>query len=196
MRVVSGSARGRRLKGPPSQLTRPMADKIKEALFSVLASLGAEPVRVLDLYAGTGSIGIEALSRGAEHVDFVDHQRAACAVIRHNLDATGLAKQGTVHCFPVEQAFRRLRGPYDFVILDPPYADPAIESQLEHLAASSLLQSNALVVLGHWPRLELPEVIGRLVLIRRRCHGDSCFSIFVSEETSQAEEASNKARDS
>ena len=100
MRVISGSARGHRLKGPPSTLTRPMADKIREALFSSLASIGAEPSRVLDLYAGTGSIGIEALSRGAEHVDFVDQQKAACAVVRENLEHTRFTGQATVHCMP------------------------------------------------------------------------------------------------
>lgn len=196
MRVVSGTARGRRLKGPPSNLTRPMADKIKEALFSSLASLGAEPEQVLDLYAGTGSIGIEALSRGASHVDFVDHQRAACAVIRENLATTGFTGQSTVHCIPVDQIYRRLNGSYDFVILDPPYADPGIESQLRLLASSALLQSNALVVLGHWPRLQLPETIGRLHQIRRRCHGDSCFSIFAVDESAEADDSTSEARDS
>lgn len=195
MRVIAGTARGRRLKGPPSSLTRPMADKIKEALFSVLASMGAEPAQVLDLYAGTGGIGIEALSRGAEHADFVDQQKAACAVIRTNLELAGLSDRGTVHCMPVEHIHRRLRGSYDFVILDPPYAAPDIEAQLEHLAASSLLQSDALVVLGHWPRLELPEAIGRLELIRRRCHGDSCFSIFAVKDAASTVGTTNEAQE-
>ncbi|MGD9713302.1 MAG: RsmD family RNA methyltransferase [Thermomicrobiales bacterium] len=178
MRVISGSARGHRLIGPPSAQTRPMADKIREALFSSLASLGAEPVNLLDLYAGTGSIGIEALSRGAEHVDFVDHQRAACAVIRENLQRTHFSEQGAVHCYPVDQVYRRMRGSYDLIVLDPPYADPTIEAQLRQLGRSTLVQSQGLVVLGHWPRLSLPEEIGRLSLLRRRCHGDSCFSIY------------------
>jgi len=193
MRVISGSARGRRLKGPPSNLTRPMADKIREALFSSLASLGVEPVRVLDLYAGTGSIGIEALSRGAEHVDFVDQQKAACAVIVDNLNSTGFAEQARVFCLPVDQIHRRLKGPYDFVVLDPPYADPAIEAQLASLAGSPLVQSGGLVVLGHWPRLQLPEHIGRLSLYRRRCHGDSCFSIFEVGDVSGANDQANEA---
>ncbi len=87
MRVVSGEARGRRLKAPRNQnLTRPMADKIKEAVFGSLASLGVQPVRILDLYAGSGAVGIEALSRGGEWADFVDRNREACIAVRSNLE--------------------------------------------------------------------------------------------------------------
>ncbi|CAN5762071.1 16S rRNA (guanine(966)-N(2))-methyltransferase RsmD [soil metagenome] len=183
MRVIAGKARGRRLKGPPGPQTRPMADKIREALFSSLASLGVEPVRILDLYAGTGSIGIETLSRGGAYVDFVDHQHAACAVIRTNLAHTKFSEQARVHCMPIALFLRRLEKPYDFVILDPPYADPHIEETLEELGGSPLVQSQTIVVLGHWPRLEPGSRIGRLQVLKRRCHGDSCFSIFeVSDE--------------
>ena len=183
MRVIAGSARGHRLKGPPGPQTRPMADKIREALFSSLASLGVEPERILDLYAGTGSIGIEALSRGGNYADFVDQQPAACAVIRANLAHTKFSEQATVHCMPIGQFLRRNVAPYDFVILDPPYADPLIEATLEQIGKSPLVQSQTIVVLGHWPRLETGSRIGRLGLLKRRCHGDSCFSILeVSDE--------------
>lgn len=184
MRVISGSARGHRLKGPPGPLTRPMADKIREALFSTLASLGVEPVRILDLYAGTGGIGIEALSRGGESADFVDHQNAACAVIRSNLAHTKFTERARVHCMPIARFLSLPESPYDFVILDPPYADPSIEETLGQLAASPLVQSQAIVVLGHWPRLEVGSRIGRLELLKRRCHGDSCFSIFEAGDDS------------
>src|SRR3954470_13180561 len=88
MRVISGDRRGFQLKGPAGRFTRPMADKIKGALFSMLASLGVEPERVLGLYAGTGGIGVEALSRGAESVDFVEQNAAAAAVVRANIAHT------------------------------------------------------------------------------------------------------------
>lgn len=183
MRVISGTARGRRLKGPPSHATRPMADKIKGALFNMLLSLGVEPERVLDLYAGTGNIGIEALSRGATSADFVDQGREQCAVIRQNLATTGFASAGKVHQVPVLSYIQSQAKPYDFVILDPPYAAPDIIDTLEALSASSLVQSGTIVVLGHWPRLELPDTIGRLECIRHRCHGDSCFSIYDAVDT-------------
>lgn len=191
MRVISGSARGRRLKGPPSHATRPMADKIKGALFNMLLSLGVEPERVLDLYAGTGNIGIETLSRGAASADFVDQGREQCAVIRENLATTGFAPVSKVHQVPVLSYIKSQAGPYDFVILDPPYAAPDIIDTLEALSASSLVQSGTIVVLGHWPRLELPDTIGRLECLRHRCHGDSCFSIYevVDTESSNASDA-------
>jgi 16S rRNA (guanine966-N2)-methyltransferase len=178
VRVIAGSAKGHRLKGPPSTATRPMADKIKGALFSMLASLGVEIDRVLDLYAGTGSIGIEALSRGATWVDFVDQSPAASAVIRANLAHTKFDQAGRVHTMPVTNYLGRSEEPYDFVILDPPYADPTIVDTLARLAASRLVQSGTIVAIGHWPRIDLPEQIGRLVRLRQRCHGDSCFSIY------------------
>lgn len=178
MRVITGEAKGRKLKGPPSTATRPMQDKIKEALFSVLESLAPDVVRVLDLYAGTGGIGIEALSRGAEWADFVDQQRAACDVIRWNLAHTGLTDRSTVHQMPVPLYLRRSAAPYDLVILDPPYADPDIAETLAVLGESQLVKSGTIVALGHWPKFDSAAVPSSLVLLKRRCHGDSCFSVY------------------
>jgi 16S rRNA (guanine966-N2)-methyltransferase len=177
MRVTTGSAKGRNLKGPPTSGTRPMSDKIRQAVFSALASLGVEPDRVLDLYAGTGAIGIEALSRGAGHADFVEMTAPAAAVIRENLERTRLSDVGFVHRQSVQSYLHRKTAPYDLVILDPPYADAAIPDTIRQLSESALVQSGSVVVLGHWPRLELPDRIGALQLLKRRCHGDSCFSI-------------------
>lgn len=178
MRVTTGSAKGRNLKGPPTSGTRPMSDKIRQAVFSSLASLGVEPDRVLDLYAGTGAIGIEALSRGASYADFVEMTAPASAVIRENLERTNLSERGVVHRQSVQHYLHRNTQPYDLIILDPPYADPAIPDTLRMLGESALVQSGTIVVLGHWPRLEVADEIGSLRLLKRRCHGDSCFSIF------------------
>lgn len=189
MRVISGSAKGRKLKGPPSHATRPMTDKIKGAVFNALLSLEVEPERVLDLYAGTGSLGIEALSRGAIHADFVDMGREQVATIRANLATTGFAALSNVHTMPVEQFLGRHSGTYDFVILDPPYADPEIVPVLTKVARSHLVQSGGIVVIGHSPRVTLPDRLHRLERLRLRCHGDSCFSIYEvsSELTGEAE---------
>ena len=188
MRVITGEAKGRKLKGPPSTATRPMQDRIKEALFSALESLDLDIERVLDLYAGTGGIGIEALSRGADWADFVDQQRAACDVVRWNLTHTGLEARAAVHQMAVPSFLQRTRAAYDLVILDPPYADPEIGQTLALIGKSELVKSGTIVVLGHWPRFEVPAELGRLGLIKRRCHGDSCFSIFEVDagETSKA----------
>lgn len=179
MRVISGSARGRRLKGPPSHDTRPMADKIKGALFNALGSLGVEPDRILDLYAGTGNIGIEALSRGGIWADFVDKGRDQAKVIRQNLETTGFSDRSKVYQTSVTSFIATAHsGPYDFVIVDPPYADPDILSTLESIGTSQLVESGTIVVIGHWPRLEMPDQLGRLECLKNRCHGDSCFSIY------------------
>ena len=181
MRVIAGERGGLRLKGPPSKATRPMTDKIKSAVFSMLASLGSEPDRVLDLYAGTGGLGIEALSRGATHAEFVEQAGAAVAVIRANLAHTGYVPSGTVHQLPVT-AFvsrsARSATPFDLIFLDPPYADEDIVDVLRSIGESALIQSESLVVLGHWPRLTPPAAAGRLELVRSRCHGDSCFTVY------------------
>lgn len=179
MRVISGSARGRRLKGPASEATtRPMADKVREALFQVLASLGVAPERVLDLYAGTGAVGIEALSRGAEWCDFVDRGAAACRVVRENLALTGFSERAAVHQLAALTFVGAVREPYDLITVDPPYADPAIIETLEALSRSGAVKDGTIVALGHWPRLDLPDVIGRLEKLRGRCLGDSCYAVF------------------
>jgi 16S rRNA (guanine966-N2)-methyltransferase len=100
------------------------------------------------------------------------------ATIRANLETTGFATQGRVHTMAVEQYINRSSETYDFVILDPPYADPQILPVLELLSRSSLVQSGGIVVIGHSPRVTLPDRLHRLDRLRLRCHGDSCFSIY------------------
>ena len=129
MRVVAGSRRGRRLLAPPGRDTRPTADRVRESLFSVLGPLDGE--RVLDLFAGSGALGIEALSRGAGSALFCDVSRSAVRTVRANLDALGLA--GAVVCDDARRVLRNAhaRGAaYDLIFLDPPY------HQAEHWAAA------------------------------------------------------------
>jgi 16S rRNA (guanine966-N2)-methyltransferase len=184
MRVIAGERRGFQLKGPAGKFTRPMADKIKGALFSMLASLGVAPVRVLDLYAGTGGIGIEALSRGAESADFVEQNAAAAAVVRANLAHTRYREVARVFQEPVAAFLARAERnpaeavPYDLIIMDPPYADPQLVATLERVGRSPLVESATVLAIGHWPRVTLPERAGRLRRLRERCHGDSCFSLY------------------
>jgi 16S rRNA (guanine966-N2)-methyltransferase len=178
MRVISGSRRGRPLRAPKGMRTRPMADKIREAAFSMLWSIGIEPRRVLDLYAGSGSVGIEALSRGAEYADFVEQARDAMLVIRQNLRTTDLEDRAQVHLMPVKRFIETADQAYDFVIMDPPYADPDIQERIEQLSHSRAVEHGTALLLGHAPYVKLPDRVGRFVRLRERCHGDSCFSIF------------------
>lgn len=128
MRVIGGSARGRKISAPPGRDTRPITDRAKEAIFNMLMSLGGlDGARVLDLYAGSGSFGLEALSRGAHHVSFVERDRVAVAVMEANLDLLGFRSRATVLATSVEGALDTVH-PVDIAFCDPPYAvDPWAE---------------------------------------------------------------------
>jgi 16S rRNA (guanine966-N2)-methyltransferase len=176
--VISGSARGRRLRVPKGASTRPTSDLVREAVFNILESMGADRTSVLDLYAGSGALGIEALSRGAERADFVERDREACAVIRHNLALTDLTDRGKVYCMPVDRALGRLPGPYTLVLADPPYADARAPEVLERLAGSDLVQAETTLVYEHAARVEPPERLGPFRRVMTRRHGDTAVSVY------------------
>ncbi len=178
MRVIAGKAKGRRLSGPRGRGTRPSSELVRGAIFSALASLGADLSRVLDLYAGTGALGIEALSRGALWCDFVEKDARACAAVRDNLARTGFADRAQVHCAPVDRALERLEGTYTLVLADPPYAAEAA-GFLVRLGASALVEpGKTVLVLEHSAHEEGPERLGALSLLSRRRHGDTAVSIY------------------
>ena len=181
MRVITGSAKGHKLKGPPDLGTRPMLDRVKESLFAILSGYDVIQGRVLDLFAGTGSLGIEMLSRGAEWADFVEQRREVCAVIRENLRHTKLDRQARVHQMPVDRYVAGATEPYDIIVMDPPYASPTIEATVEAIAASKAVRPGTILVVGHWPRLTLRDEYGCLHLLTSRRIGDSSFSIYECE---------------
>lgn len=150
MRVIAGRLRGRPLQAPPGDATRPTGARVKEALFAILGDM--QDARVLDLYSGSGALGIEAMSRGAAHAVFVEAARPALACLRHNLSKLGLEAKTDVLAVRVEAAFDRLRarGPFDLVLCDPPWKDAssALEA-LETLAHGGILAPGARVVLEH-----------------------------------------------
>lgn len=187
MRVIAGLAKGRQLKVPKATTTRPMTELVKGALFSMLQPYGLDDRRVLDLYAGSGSIGIEALSRGAPAADFVEQNTAVCAVLSANLTLTRFEERTRVYTTRVTAFLSRLAGApppaerrYGLVVMDPPYAAPDIVQVLETVAASPALATEALIVVGHSVRVALPDRAGRYVRAQHRCHGDSCFSIYAA----------------
>lgn len=178
MRVIAGRAKGRRLAGPPSRATRPTSDLVRGAIFSALESMAVDLTRVLDLYAGSGALGIEALSRGAAWCDFVEKDARACAAIRENLSKTGLEGQAAVHCLTVERAAGRLDGPYTLVLADPPYAQDAATA-LDALAAAGLVAPERTVLaLEHSSREESPERLAGLTRTKTLRHGDSAVSFY------------------
>jgi 16S rRNA (guanine(966)-N(2))-methyltransferase RsmD len=180
MRVITGSAKGHKLKAPKGLSTRPMLDRVKEALFSVLEGYGPIRGRVLDLYAGTGSLGIECLSRGAAWADFVEQSAHVCRIIRENLEHTKLGERARVTQMPVARYLATARPPekYAIIVMDPPYADPAIETTIRVVGASGLLADDGLLIVGHSPRVTLADVYDPLQRRKFRRLGDSCFSIY------------------
>ncbi len=181
MRVITGTAKGHHLKAPRGLRTRPMLEKVRGSLFAVLEGyLGGISGRVLDLYAGSGSLGIEALSRGAEWADFVEINAGACRIIRENLGHTRLNGQAHVYQAEVRAFLRRVQEgkKYDIIFLDPPYADPLLDKVLGELAGSTLVDEETLVAVHHAPRAALAERYGRLKCLERRQLGDSALSIY------------------
>ena len=177
MRVIGGSARGKRLKGPRGD-TRPTSDLVRGAIFDALDARAVAYERVLDLYAGTGALGIEALSRGADWCDFVERDRKNVEMIKENLAAVGLADRAKVYQLRVERAVERLAGPYDLVLADPPYGDAAAVETLQRIAAPPLISADATLVYEHGEREEPPPALGILPLASTRRYGDTRVSIY------------------
>ena len=145
MRVITGKARGVVLKTPDGMLTRPTADRVKEALFSVI-QFDVPGAKVLDLFGGTGQLGIEALSRGAKSAVFVDSQKSACALIRENLRRTHLEDSSKVVCSDYLDFLKKSDETYDIILLDPPYAEKFLENALKMITEIDILQSGGIIV--------------------------------------------------
>jgi 16S rRNA (guanine966-N2)-methyltransferase len=148
-------------------------------MFSALSSMDADMSRVLDIYAGSGALGIEALSRGAASCDFVERDPSLCAIIRENLRVTGFELQARVHCLSAERALERVDGPYTLVLADPPYADAGAIRVLAMFAESRLLEAGkTVIVLEHGAKNEPSAALGPFSLHSARRHGDSAVSIY------------------
>ena len=182
MRVVAGKAKGSRLRGATSTAVRPTTERVRAAIYNILQPQTYEDQRVLDLYAGTGSLGIEALSRGAAWADFVDQDRRQCAVIQANLDTTGFRDFSSVSCSSVESSLGRLNGPYQLVLLDPPYRLQTLGAVLEVIASKpGLVDTGGMVVAGHSKRSGLQEAYGTLRITSQRRYGDNAVDFYCKE---------------
>ena len=185
MRVIAGIAKGCRLFAPKGIKTRPTSDRVKENLFNIISDR-VEGAAILDLYAGAGSLAIEALSRGAKASVLVEADRVAAAAIRRNLAATGLAEQAVVMQSPVSQALDRLMTggqAFDLIFLDPPYKIEKAELEIVMEKAAGCLNKLGLAVLEHRP--DLPEIQpgGGLFPVDRRRYGDTALSFYEKRES-------------
>jgi 16S rRNA (guanine966-N2)-methyltransferase len=179
MRIGSGDLRGRRLHAPKGSDTRPTGARLKKSLFDVLAP-SLEGANVLDLYAGAGALGLEALSRGASHAVFVERARKAADTVRRNIDELGLEGRAELMAMDVRLAVPNLGGrkPFDVVFADPPYATDELDRLLGALGTSELVADDGLVVVEHHHKRELRESYDELERFRVLKSGESCFTLY------------------
>ena len=181
MRVIAGKAKGHRLKFPKGTTTRPATDLVRGAIFAILENITSNWAQVLDLFSGSGALGIEALSRGAGWVDFVESEPRCCGIIKENLEKTKLAAQARIHCCSVAKAISFLEKEYNIILMDPPYSNPSIGKLITQLATSRMVGINSTVVVTHSPHLPLNSTYATLNLVKEHRHGDSCISIYKKE---------------
>jgi len=181
MRVITGTAKGHHLKFPKGTRTRPATDLVRGAIFSMLENIAEDWSQVLDLFSGSGALGIEALSRGAGWVDFVESEPKCCAIIRENLEKTKLSGQARVYCLSVRKALTILDKEYDIILMDPPYADRTIGDFITQLAGSRLVGNSTTIMITHSPHLTLETRYASISQVKEHRHGDSCISIYRKE---------------
>lgn len=177
MRVITGKARGVQLKTPDGMLTRPTTDRVKEALFSII-NFDIPGAKVLDLFGGTGQLGIEALSRGAQSAVFVDAREDACKLIRENLNRTKLEQNAKVVRSDYLDYLGRCREQYSIIFLDPPYAEVFLENSLNRITEIDILQSDGIIVTERPLGKDLPWELEGYARSRDYKYGKTLLTIY------------------
>ena len=155
MRIIAGTARSRAIKAPKGMDTRPTLDRVRETIFNIL-QFDVKDARVLDLYAGSGALALEALSRGAASAVFVDAREDSCRLIRENLKRTKLEKEGRVVRSDYLDYLKRCRETFNIILLDPPYAEVFLENALKRITEIDILETNGIIVAERPLEKELP----------------------------------------
>jgi 16S rRNA (guanine966-N2)-methyltransferase len=186
VRVIAGTAKGRKLrfpKLPKGKRLRPLTGRVKEALFNILAGENPE-ARFLDLFAGTGSVGIESLSRGASLAIFVEHDRKIVRILRENIALAGFSDRAEVYCLDVIKALKvidKAKGEFDIVYIGAPYGSPLLEGTLKALSDSNIVDGDGVVVAEHGIRDRVADSYGKLVKFRDARYGDTVLSFYSAE---------------
>ncbi|QSQ09832.1 Ribosomal RNA small subunit methyltransferase D [Koleobacter methoxysyntrophicus] len=181
MRVISGEIRGKRLKSPKGKKIRPTSNKVKEAIFNILGQKIVDCI-FLDLFAGTGNIGIEALSRGAQKAVFVDNNFRSVKLIKYNLVMTGFADRSMViqkNSFKVIEVLGKKHEKFDIIFMDPPYDMEGISGLLEEIYEKRILKDSGIILIEHRNNKKLPEQVKGFIKIREKLYGDTCISFFM-----------------
>ena len=180
MRIIAGTVGGRSIRAPKGAATRPTADRVREALFNILAARSDPPERALDLYAGSGALGLEALSRGCGRVTFVEQSTSACALIDENAAALGLRDHADILCKRVMDFVRaHQKERYGWIFVDPPYQSRELPRVLDNLGP--LLAPGGLVVAEHSTHEQPDEIHGGLALADRRRYGQTALSFYTEK---------------
>lgn len=188
MRVIAGEHKGRRLTAVPGKGTRPTTDKVKESIFNMIGPY-FDGGWALDLYAGTGGLGIEALSRGADRAVFVERDNKAFAVVKQNVSACRLDDYAELYRMDADRAIRTLANraqPFDLVFLDPPYANQKIVEEITLLQELGMLADGAWIVAEHDVGDPFPEEIGQCVKDRESTYGDTAVTLYYYEADTMA----------
>ena len=184
MRVITGKARGMALKAPKGMDTRPTMDQVKEGIFSAI-QFEVEGRRVLDLFAGSGQMGIEALSRGAESAVFVDMRDDACKVVRENLAKTRLENLAKVVRADYLSYLNTCRETFDLIFLDPPYAEVFLENSLKRISEIDILSDSGIIITERPYAKELPAKVCGLVRYRDYRYGKAAVTIYRKESPTE-----------
>lgn len=177
MRVVAGTAKGIKLLTPEGLKTRPTTDRVKEAMFSIL-QFELEGRRVLDLFAGTGQLGIEALSRGAKSAVFIDANSAAVKLIRENLKRTNLASQAQVYQAEYDGFLKRNHEKFDVILLDPPYGENFLENAMKIISEIDILSDSGIIMCEKTADKTLEEKFGALVCNKEYRYGNTSLALY------------------
>lgn len=184
MRVISGSRKGRSLLAVPGKSTRPTTDKVKESIFNLIGRPYFDGGIGLDLYAGTGGLGIEALSRGLDKMIFVDSNRRAIDIIKKNLESLELIEQSEIYKNDAHRALKAIikrEISFDLIFLDPPYAEQQIATQLGLIHEFNLLKLHGSVIVETGSNTSLPDQVGHLVLVKFQEYGDTEIRIYTNQ---------------
>lgn len=194
MRVIAGTYRSRHLKSLKGLALRPTSDRLRETLFNVLGS-GISGSRFLDLFAGTGAVGIEALSRGAIHAEFIENHAPSAALVRKNLASLEISSSAKVICADAVKGLTRLQAAghqYDYIFIDPPYAAVADYSRvMKHVDSSNILAHGGILIVEHRKTFDIAESFAALRRVRLLRQGDAALSFYRRETPNRSATAEN-----
>ena len=182
VRITGGLVKARKLPPLKGLRIRPTSERVRGAIFSIIGDSGIQGKYILDLYSGTGALGIEALSRGARYVDFVEKEGRQCQMIRRAVDDFGFSDQIHIYQDKVEKTLKLLKEKYELIFMDPPYESGEIDLAMKLIDQNSLIKSTGLIIVEHSRRDRLDAKYGQLKMFKNRNYGDTDICIFKPEE--------------